>query len=325
MGMRSRAAASLGAVLATVAALAVLAASCGSGGTTNSKSPDPGPATTIFDGLEVQPGSRLIGAPMPACAGMDGMITTNALIGVDGDAADVYAAYVAALQRSGYELLPSACSNQPGPGPGTTSCETAEMSWLDGSGDSVWMSMVAPAADTRGFDTTLIISQTRRDPTVATTTTTLDEYWSRVAALPTTTAAPTTTLPVVDVVTDAGLRTVTDVTVPGVGDPIAPAWMDPDVGLRVEEGSTLLAPAAPLNGGSLGWTTVARITGDRTAVQQAYLDQNPMGEVTTSTRTVDGTSAWFGGWDTAGGPKLYLVSVDAGDGTALLWINVAND
>lgn len=283
-----------------------------------------GPGTAIFDGLKVQPGSRLIGVPVPAdSTEQEATISSQALIAVEGDVETVYRSYLMALDDAGYAVG----SNHCGVVGRVLECQTSDARFDPGGarpkqGRTMNVTLVAPNTQGDAFDTTMLITQQRHDPTVSTTSTTMNEFWRRLAAIPTTTRHQPS---VAEVLAGTAVRTVTDAPVPDVGELVAPKWMDPDVGIRVEKGSHLLGPAAPLNGGTMGWTAVARVSGDPSDVRLAYLRQNPLDKIYTSSRKVDGRQVWFGWWSSAGGPKLYLTSVPDGDGGAYLWINVVND
>ncbi len=101
--------------------------------------------------------------------------------------------------------------------------------------------------------------------------------------------------------------------------------MDPGIDLHVVEGSTLLAPAAPLDGGSLGWVTVARLTRDPGEVMSAYLHQGRHDTIQEDDAIVNGHRVLWGWWNAPGGAELHLTAMQDSTGTWLLRINVSND
>ncbi len=282
-----------------------------------------GPGTSIAAGLEVQEGSRLVGTVFPASpSGRPDMIESSALVVFDGDFPDTWGAYVGAVDELGFEVDHSHCGQDMGGNYGPTCGLFGDRP----DGARLTLEAIAPRPGHAEYPTAMFVTAAVPDPASEVTTTTMDEFWQRLADRP----APPTSDPVASA-RDAGMRSVDDVSVPGVGDPFAPGWMDPDVGLRVDEGTRVLVAPAPLNGGSMGWVTVVRVSGDVDAAFDAYLHRAPDGapgpdETPRRTRiTRDGVTAHIGSWSVAGGPKLHLTALAAGDDTSLMLVNVVND
>ncbi len=265
------------------------------------------PGTPIVGGVRVQPGSRLVGMTIPQQRFTGTPILSSiSLVQVTRDPNKVFLAYYRAFNNRGYGLRQPTCDID-GPTSGAVICESSSDSTHFKTHPYVELSMAAPATPGSSFDTTLMIFESHPDPLVPTTT------------------QPPAPVPAEQVVNKAGMRLQTETRVPRVGQLIAPASMDPGVKLPVMKGSELLLPAAPLNGGSLGYVTIAQITGNPEAVRNAYLQHKPHDKVQTVTQKVGDQQVWFGRWDSPGGAKLNLVNLETPNGTSLLFINVQND
>ncbi len=315
--------------------------------TTGSGPSTRGPGAPIFAGLSVQPGSTLMGTTFPS-AGLQGTIVTTAFLTVEGDPNQVFNAYVAALTRIGFAFTAPTCGalsdlagglfGDPGtagkltgpfdgshppptvgdtvPAAGTKAVECGTSgTWSGGPSHlrNVSLDFVTPANGRSDFSTTLMVNLAQGGPPLTITDPRGTEPTGSATNPPST------------VLSEPYLRATTDSHVASVGEVVAPAWMDPGSRIRVADGSTLLAPAVPLNGGTLGWITVVRIDGDPSAVLRSYLSTSNGLPIHTSHSTVAGRQVLEGDWDSPGGAKVYLTATRDGDGTWFMIVNVQND
>lgn len=309
-----------------VVAIVCIGCTSSSSGTPKSVPDQRGTGTPLGLGLKVQPGSRLLGMVFPSQWPQPGYEDHQAVFTVNGDPAAVLDGYETQMKREGLDVLWRTC----GPfGMGDlVECEIRASKGPPLGGErSVYLELVAPPATDHTMTTTIFIRTSEREPSVTVTSTTLDEDASRVAKLPTTTPPPTTAPPFTDVFATVGSRNTKTASIPRVGQLIMPKSMDPGLGLRVVDGVRLLAPAAPLNGGSMGWVAVARVTGDPVAIRDGYFRAagERVDELQMKTGRSGGKPVYYGSASAAGGAGLYTVTVPAGDGTWFMFINVNND
>ncbi len=309
-----------------VVVVGVVAAACGTGNQTPGTAASSteatvtqGPGTPLFGGLEVVEGSYLLGTTFPGGESeFFASEVTRALLGVDRDLADVLADYAAAMDQLGYRVDSQSCGSTGEPR--VTACVVTG-SAADGA--SLRVDAVTPGGESGGFATLLRIQFTDA-PDGATASafgsTTADDGSDTAAE-----TAPGTSDPFEG---DAGGHTaIDDIEIPIAGQVIAPDWMSQGLDVRVESGTTLLAPAAPFGAGCPGWATVARIDGDASEAQQGYLRQVQFSagsedDTDTAERRIDGRLVITSTWSGAEGTTLGLSSVADTEGAWYLLFEV---
>lgn len=284
-----------------------------------------GPGSPIVGGLKVQPGSVLIAFPFPEAANERFGRSWSSLLVVTGDPATVFNEYIDQFTAAGINMESNSCLTVPSlgatppPARGLECFAGGHSSNPDADLTAAFLSVASPVHGDTSFATSISLTLMVRDPNAPPTTLSdLDRYFR---SIPTTTHAPPTSDPLLEELQSSPGPT----TVPGTGSLIAPAWMDPGIGLRVVKGSTLVTAAAPLDGGSRGWISIARLTGDPEQVMQAYLRQGPHDTIQTDDTVIDGHRVLSGWWDSPGGASLRLTAMQDQNHTWYLRINVQND
>ncbi len=230
-----------------------------------------GVGTPIVEGLDVQPGSRLLGTVFPAPDTASTPDVRVALIEVEGDPADIARFYMEGLTALGYRFASTGCGDNGEVGP-IIVCETpADPDTM--ADDWASMLLASPGDGPARFTTTIqLVIAPRAVP---------DDPAPGSSTLP---RPPGTVITPAQAIDDIGGIEPVVVDPPGVGERIADASFDGGTGLVVEPGSQLLAPAVPLNAGLAGWSAVARVTGDPLEVADAYLAQREWDSTTPATR-----------------------------------------
>lgn len=280
-----------------------------------------GPGSPIVGGITVAEGSVLLGAAFPqppfeTLGGPAGPRIWRAVILVDGDPAEVYDAYAEQLAKASVVLVP----NSP-----TTQC-------ADGHGEP-FEGLEGLDAGAAGFP--LECSAYGERGSLYLWHTSAAGPWADHIVLTFQERSPGDPTGAVPVDLDAigpppGLLVDTGppTAVPGVGDPIAPDVLNPmDGPLRVVQGSTVLAPAAPAETATGGYVAVARVTGDPGEAVDAYARQGERyGTPISSERyEADGHPVIQQWWSVAGGPKLYVTATTDDQGIWFVMIDVSND
>lgn len=295
-----RAVAALLVILGTVVGIAGCSSSSSSdgqgSGPTTTRRPVPtttlagtkGPGIALFAGLDVLPGSRLIGTVFPNYGTGTASIGLTALLSVDGDPGTVYAAYLRAMTDLGYRLGQTDCGN-PAPREPIV-CATTGLAESD-TDATLQLGFVAPPHGRKDFTTTILLTQSRAD-----------EDTAGAPQVPSSDPA--------GVIAATKAAAVEAAKVPGVGEPIAPKGSDDDAGIVVAEGSELIDAAVPINGVTAGWSAVARVTGDPEAVRDAYTHRPGWGTPTNIEATVGSAHILAGEVSRDAGGTLQVVLVE---------------
>jgi hypothetical protein len=314
-------------IVAFGALFGLMLAGCGSTDSHEVTVPPPpstaptGPGTAIFGGVDVQPGSELLGTTFPGGTSESSSDpVTQAFVAVDGALPTVFGAYVDALTRAGYAVSAPLCSDPHDPqSKYNVGCGVVA---TKGDGARIDLEVITPGAGNEVFSTMMRLQRTAPKSTAT----------SEPASTASTVPQPATTQAFGPVFADAGASTVDDAPVPGIGEPVALQPMDPGTGLKVEKGSTLLAPAVPYHvAGCMGWTAVARVTGaDPATVRDAYLHTaagpgDAAEPIHTATETIDDRKVLTGDWSSPGGPILKVTAVADPADTWFLLLEVGND
>ena len=287
--------------------------------------PEKGPGTPIVGGIEVAPGSVLLGTAFPGPLGESGTLGADpdevsrqwrSVLLIEGDPALVYDDYATRLAEEAVALEPgdpgAPClrgypvpdaATEGGPTPEfPTECQAlggwsqADLLHSSAVPGEMWANHLVLTIDTRDLE------KAGSQPVTG-----LDGLG-----------------PPPRLFDDPGPPPP----VPQVGEPVAPPEYDPMTEpVRVVEGSTLLAPAAP-QGVTGGYVAVARITGDPAEVVARYVEQgrgeNPE-TIYDEEYEVDGREVLHSYWDSAGGPKLYVTATTDEQGDWYALIDVGND
>lgn len=275
----------------------VVSVGCTSSGTSSDPTTSvelPGPGSEIVTGLDVQPGSHLLGTAFPAATTSAGALV---LIAVDGDPADVVGSYQQALTDIGYRFGSADCGQPVQPGDPVV-CEIPPDPSTTGAGTAM-LQIASPGSTGRDFATTILLSIAPGDADTAPPS-------SGGSTQPN---PPGTIITGAQAIRTGALRAVPEVDPPRVGEPVAATGVDGDAGVVVVEGSELPARGVPLNGVHAGWSAVALVTGDPVEVANAYLGQRTWDTVHEVPEPQPGDRLMTGGASVAGGPALDLMLV----------------